>query len=100
MSRRFYLIFGVILIALVVSLFQLKHQVVILEKKLYQNQLMITKEKEALKVLKAEWSYLSNPNRIESLAESFLNLEIVNIKQIGDIEKIPFYIQKDIQEKK
>ncbi len=100
MSRRFYLIFGVILIALVVSLFQLKHQVVILEKKLYQNQLMITKEKEALKVLKAEWSYLSNPKRIESLAESFLNLEIVNIKQIGDIEKIPFYIQKDIQEKK
>ena len=100
MSRRFYLIFGVILFSLVVSLFQLKHQVVILEKKLYQNQLMITKEKEALKVLKAEWSYLSNPNRIESLAERFLNLEIVNIKQIGDIEKIPFYIQKDIQEKK
>ncbi|MAR79685.1 MAG: hypothetical protein CMM18_05605 [Rhodospirillaceae bacterium] len=98
MSRRFYFIFGIILIVLVASLFQLKHQVVILEKKLSQNQLMITKEKEALKVLKAEWSYLSNPNRIEALSKNFLNLEIVNIKQIGDIEKIPFYIQKNIEE--
>ena len=95
MNKRFYLIFGIILIILVASLFQLKHQVVKLEKKLIANQSLIQKEKESLKVLRAEWSYLTNPARIENLSKNFLNLRIISLKQIGDIEKIPFFIEKN-----
>ncbi|PPR79293.1 MAG: hypothetical protein CFH01_00487 [Alphaproteobacteria bacterium MarineAlpha2_Bin1] len=94
MNRRFYIVFGIILIVLVASLFQLKHQVVKLEKNLVTNQSLIQKEKESIKVLKAEWSYLTNPSRIEILSENFLNLRILTLKQIGDIEKIPFFIEK------
>ncbi|MBL42310.1 MAG: hypothetical protein CMM49_06600 [Rhodospirillaceae bacterium] len=95
MNRRFYLLFGLILIVIVASLFQLKHQVVKLERNLIVNQSLIQKEKESLKVLKAEWSYLTNPSRIEILSENFLDLRVLNIKQIGDIEKIPFFIEKN-----
>ena len=68
------LIFGLILICLVASLFQLKHKVVKLEERLVNNQQQIEREQESIKILKAEWSFLTSPGRVQVLSEAFLNL--------------------------
>ena len=49
-------------------------------------------EKEAIDILRANWSLLTDPSRIQSLAEQHqeeLNLEILQSKQIINIDQIP-----------
>ena len=45
---------------------------------------------EAVHVLKAEWSYLNQPARLEDLGRRLLNLEPVKATQTISIEDIPF----------
>ena len=49
-------------------------------------------EKEAIDILKADWSLLTNPERLEKLAERYrddLGLEPVAPKQVGSFRQIP-----------
>jgi cell division protein FtsL len=50
----------------------------------------ITDEQNAITVLKAEWSYLAQPSRLQELSGKFLGLQAVSSTQIGTISKIPF----------
>jgi cell division protein FtsL len=63
------------------------------QKELTQLENQITKEKNAIRVLNAEWSYLAQPARLQELSGRFLNLEAVAATQIGTISKIPFRTQ-------
>ena len=47
-------------------------------------------EQKAITVLKAEWSYLAQPARLQGLSGKFLGLQAVAATQIGTISKIPF----------
>jgi cell division protein FtsL len=53
------------------------------------NEKILTEQK-AITVLKAEWSYLAQPSRLQELSGKFLGLEAVSSTQIGTISKIPF----------
>jgi cell division protein FtsL len=50
----------------------------------------IAAEQNAITVLKAEWSYLAQPSRLQELSGKFLGLQAVSSTQIGTISKIPF----------
>ena len=90
MNRRFVLASVLVLGVLVATLFQLKHEVRQLEKNLSQNQMAILVERESLLILKAEWSYLNRPSRIQRLSHSHLALAPLQIRQIGDLVDVPF----------
>lgn len=56
------------------SLFQVKYQVIDLEKRLETIHARIAQTKESIKVLQAEWGYLNNPGRLQRLAQQHLNM--------------------------
>jgi cell division protein FtsL len=62
---------------------QLEHQLATLNKE-------ILKEQNAVHVLKAEWSFLGRPERIEELRRQFLpNLQPLQTTQIGGLDDLP-----------
>jgi len=71
------------------ALFQLKYQVQGLEEKLTRINREILQNEETIHVLKAEWSYLNQPERIEALARKYLSLRPLAGKQYGTFDDLP-----------
>lgn len=60
------------------------------ESRLYMLERSIESEREAIRVLRAEWDYLNRPERLEVLAEEYLGLESANVEALsGDAARIP-----------
>lgn len=49
----------------------------------------IAKEREKIATLKAEWSTLSAPNRIQRLASKYLDMKPLPVTQIGNFSSLP-----------
>lgn len=63
-------------------LFAIKHKVQVLSKELSEVTQRIVSEKENIHILKAEYTYLTNPKRIKKLVDSNLQLQTVKPDQI------------------
>lgn len=83
-------VFWSVLAALVgFGLFHVKYQVQTLEDRLAKVNRAIVREQEQIHVLRAEWSYLDRPERIEQLAKKYLDLAAPKASQMGSIAQIP-----------
>lgn len=71
---RSALLWGVLAIVAGVGLFFLKYEVRELEHRLAQIERTIRDDREAIHVLRAEWSHLNDPTRLARLAEEHLGL--------------------------
>ena len=92
MSRAVNLILFLFVLIGAVWLYQVKHEASVEEDRAASLQKQIDEEKEALLLLKAEWSYLNRPQRVQELAEKFsqeLGLEAVEPHQIGSVSELP-----------
>ena len=49
----------------------------------------IVREQDQIHVLKAEWTYLNRPERIEELSKRFLDLAAPKPNQMGTIAQLP-----------
>lgn len=72
------------------GLYKLKYNTSISEDQLVQLQHDIEQEQRALRVLKAEWSHLNRPERIQALAARHLELKPLDPSQILEFKDIPF----------
>lgn len=72
------------------SVFYVKHIVENLEDELAQLESSINADNDEVHVLRAEWAYLSRPERVQKLAGQYLNLEPASGAQIADVKAIPF----------
>ncbi len=97
------LVLGIIFIAVIIfGLFQVKYKVYNLKKDLMEIEHQLTADKDAIKVLKAEWAYLNKPERIEKLANKYLHLEnmqvaqVYNDKQVANVYVASFGSQPNI----
>ena len=78
-----------------IALFHIKFQVEQLQDELNSLNKQILEEQKAVHVLQAEWSYLTRPKHIESLAARLLpHLQPPITHQVGDIEQFKATIQK------
>jgi cell division protein FtsL len=71
------------------GLFHVKYQVQALEDRLAKLNRAIVHEQEQIHVLRAEWTYLDRPERIEELAKKYLDLAPPKASQIGSIAQLP-----------
>jgi cell division protein FtsL len=74
------------------GLFQLKYHVVQLEQKLTSIEKKIVQKKEAIHVLKAEWSHLNEPQRLQKLVEKHLAMGPIHAFQLmswSDLSSLP-----------
>lgn len=81
MSRSTSLFFFLALLVGFV-LFKVKYEVVDVEQKLTKVTQQVQREKENIHILKAEWSHLNEPQRLQGLAERFLDITPMKTDQI------------------
>ena len=82
MINRGALIWMVLAITAGTGLFLLKYEVRAMEEQLVQIKQQTLSNLEAVHVLKAEWSHLNHPTRLENLGRRLLSLEPVIARQI------------------
>ncbi len=92
MLRTFDIILiGLMILAAAVT-YKIKHDA---EKQMTQVtrlQRMITDERDTIDLLKADWSLLTQPNRLQKLVETFqvqLDLQQVEAQQIVSLDELP-----------
>ncbi|WP_167730534.1 cell division protein FtsL [Terasakiella sp. SH-1] len=73
-------------IVLAIGVFRITYQVDALEKELKALNKEILQEQETIHILKAEWSYLNDPNRLEDLAKRYLGLEEMRGEQLINMD--------------
>jgi hypothetical protein len=78
-----------IVIAVGYAMFQVKYEVMQQEQTLASLNKQITDGREQIRVLNAEWSYLTRPSRIEDLSARFLHLNGMNSAQILPLSAVP-----------
>ncbi|MCA3247886.1 MAG: hypothetical protein ACKOEE_14105 [Tagaea sp.] len=71
------------------ALYQLKHEVIALEKELARLNREIVREQESIHVLRAEWSHVNRPERLQALARRHLDLEPMSPRQFGRMDAVP-----------
>ena len=87
---RFIGTIGVGLLALVCfALYNGVYRVKAQERALAELQTSLAREAEAIRVLKAEWSYLNQPERLQSLARRHLSLAPTGASQITILASLP-----------
>ena len=89
MMRPLYIAAFVVAAMLTYGLYSMKYEVQRLESKLLSLQTNLGSEREALQVLRAEWSYLNNPERLQKLAARHLKLTPVSLHQITALTRLP-----------
>lgn len=83
-------------------LFHVKYTVVELESEHRNLRKEILAKSEELHVLKAEWTFLNNPERLKKLAGQYLHLEPIRGDQwvtLAEVQKngLDFYVQRSRQ---
>lgn len=64
------------------AVFQVKYKVRDLTRELKEVERQLAIEKEVRHVLRAEWAYLTRPDRIKRLSERYLKLKEVSVAQL------------------
>lgn len=71
------------------GLFQVKHEVQVLEEELAHLNRAILADQEAIHVLRAEWAYLNRPERLEALSRRYLEIAPLAAAQLITIDSLP-----------
>ncbi|HLJ19344.1 MAG TPA: hypothetical protein VKU84_04065 [Stellaceae bacterium] len=70
--------------------YEVKYQVAQVDEELGRVNRSIDSDRDQLRVLSAEWSYLTQPARLDQLRQRHLNLVPVTRAQLGSLDQIPF----------
>jgi cell division protein FtsL len=70
-----FIIYSTVLITAISILFSIKSKVIIQNKELNWLNNQISQEKNNIQILKAEFAYLTTPERINNLQKKYLNLK-------------------------
>ena len=89
MIRRLIPLLLVLVVLVSGLLYRTSYSVQAMEQKLDSMNHEIIAEQENIHVLKAEWSYLNDPARLEALAKKYLALQPVQTAQIIAMNNLP-----------
>ncbi|MBB5753014.1 cell division protein FtsL [Prosthecomicrobium pneumaticum] len=92
MGRYFNLVLLVVTIAGAMATYAMKHRAELAADHVKTLRADIAREKEALTLLKAEWSVLDQPARLQNLVArhaGFLQLAPLDVRQIASLADVP-----------
>jgi hypothetical protein len=89
MSRRVTLIAAIVMSICSFALYQTELGVRRQEKQLAEIDRQIDEHRRALRVLRAEWAYLSQPTRLQDLTFQHLDLMPVSGAQVAALDDLP-----------
>lgn len=90
MTIRTMNIFALFLTAVMsIALYQIKYESENEDQGIAALKQKVEFEKEAITVLRAEWSYLNKPERLQSLADRYLELRPLRAEQIATFDDLP-----------
>jgi cell division protein FtsL len=89
MIRFINLLLVVAVIALSVGLYDIKYRAETADRAAERLEAQIAAEQDAIRVLRAEWSYLNQPERLQELAARYTELQPLTASQIGEFEDVP-----------
>jgi cell division protein FtsL len=76
------------LVALAYAIYQVKYEARALDEEIVSLGKQIDEERDALAVLRAEWSLLNRPERIERLAQKYLKLAPAQPRQLVTVDTV------------
>ncbi|CUU44118.1 putative secreted (periplasmic) protein [Blastochloris viridis] len=77
------------LIGAAVGVYRVKYESTLQAERIAKLRGEIRKEKEAIALLRAEWSQLSRPDRIQELASRHLALKSFELDRLDKLDKLP-----------
>ncbi len=86
-----------ILMGSAVYAYSVKYETIVLAEQIAKHKLKISREKESIALLKAEWQFLNRPDRIQALVEQHSDLQALQIQQIVRWADVP--VRKDSEDK-
>ncbi|MDO8839868.1 MAG: hypothetical protein Q7V31_13155 [Parvibaculum sp.] len=89
MIRLINLLLVVAVIGLSVGLYDIKYRAEGADRAAGRLEAQIGAEREAIRVLRAEWSYLNQPERLQELAARYTALQPLTASQIVEFEDVP-----------
>ncbi len=89
MIRPATVVWFCIVVAVGYAMFQVKYEVMQQEQTLAGLNKQITDDREQIRVLTAEWNYLTRPSRLEELSARFLHLDNMSAAQILPPSAVP-----------
>ncbi|MFC4350029.1 hypothetical protein ACFOW6_00585 [Fodinicurvata halophila] len=89
MNRIFFVFMMLAAVVAMAALFQVKHEVQQQERRLKALNEQILRDQEAIHILKAEWSYLNDPERLARLAERHLDFQPMETEQVSQVAYLP-----------
>ena len=87
--RKMTLVAIALIGTLVTGLYYLKQEVQGVERRLAAVKLEIARDRQAIHVLRAEWTYLNRPSRLARLSARHLKLKRVTPEQIRAFDELP-----------
>ena len=85
----------VMVVTLLISgfiLYSMEHTTRGLEREISKHERAIEEETENMRLLNAEWSSLTRPDRLRTLAERFLGLSTLKAQQIVKLDEIGAHV--------
>jgi|HubBroStandDraft_6_1064221.scaffolds.fasta_scaffold1135085_2 hypothetical protein len=89
MIRPGTIVWLLLVIAVGYAMFQVKYEVMQQEETLARLSKEIADSREQIRVIDAEWSYLTRPDRLKRLAARYLNLAPIAAAQIAELSTVP-----------
>ena len=71
-----------------------KYRTIYASEQLVKTRHLISKEKDAIGLLRAEYAHLARPDRIQALADSKLGLVPLALSQIATVDEFPTLSQR------
>ena len=88
--RVTFFLWGALFIGLAAMIFLVKYKVRGLENELVATQQRVVRDKAAIRVLQAEWTYLNDPERLRRLSAEHLGFGPATAHNIVDIASLPY----------
>ena len=77
------------LIASAIYAYTIKYETIFHAETIMKLQHQIKGEQDKIGMLRAEWAHLTRPERIQALADKFLDLQTIALSQIVSTESLP-----------